>query len=88
MTFTRCGNRRADRCESCSRLYAADTFQLIRAGIAGGKTVPQAVADNPLVFATLTALLRPGARHPPQRWPVPAPPRHRAPLPPRTPPRA
>ena len=55
VTFTRCGNRRADQCESCSRLYAADTFQLIRAGIAGGKTVPETVADNPLVFATLTA---------------------------------
>lgn len=55
VTFTRCGNRRADKCESCSRLYAADTFQLIRAGIAGGKTVPESVADNPLVFATLTA---------------------------------
>lgn len=55
VTFTRCGNRRADRCESCSRLYAADTFQLIRAGIVGGKTVPETVADNPLVFATLTA---------------------------------
>ena len=51
VTFTRCGNRRADRCESCSRLYAADTFQLMRAGIAGGKTVPETVADNPLVFA-------------------------------------
>ena len=55
VTFTRCGNRRADKCESCSRLYAADTFQLLRAGIAGGKTVPETVADNPLVFATLTA---------------------------------
>ena len=52
VTFTRCDNRRADKCESCSRLYAADTFQLIRAGIAGGKTVPATVADNPLVFAT------------------------------------
>ncbi|HYN29463.1 MAG TPA: replication initiator [Dermatophilaceae bacterium] len=55
VTFVRCGNRRADRCPSCSRLYAADTFQLIRAGVAGGKGVPDAVADNPLVFATLTA---------------------------------
>ena len=36
VTFTRCGNRRADKCESCSRVYAADTFQLIRAGIARG----------------------------------------------------
>jgi hypothetical protein len=30
-------------------------FQLIRAGITGGKTVPASVADNPLVFVTLTA---------------------------------
>lgn len=55
VTFVRCGNRRAVRCESCSRLYAADTFQLIRAGVAGGKGVPATVGENPLVFATLTA---------------------------------
>ena len=55
VTFVRCGNRRAEACESCSRLYAADTFQLVRAGIAGGKGVPATVADNPLVFVTLTA---------------------------------
>ena len=55
VTFVRCGNRRADRCPSCSRLYAADTFHLIRAGVAGDKGVPESVADNPLVFATLTA---------------------------------
>ena len=42
VTFVRCGNRRADRCPSCSRLYAADTFHLIRAGVAGGKGVPEA----------------------------------------------
>ena len=30
-------------------------FQLIRAGVAGGKTVPASVAENPLVFATVTA---------------------------------
>ena len=86
VTFTRCGNRRADKCESCSRLYAADTFQLIRAGIAGGKTVPETVADNPLVFATLTApSFGPVHGTPPERRPVPPPPRHRPPLPPRTP---
>ena len=50
----RCGNRRANVCPSCSRLYAADTFQMIRSGVTGGKTVPETVADNPLVFATLT----------------------------------
>ncbi len=30
-------------------------FHLIRAGVSGGKTVPETVADNPLVFATVTA---------------------------------
>lgn len=55
VTFVRCGNRRAEQCPSCSRLYAADTFHLIRAGVAGGKGVPESVVDNPLVFATLTA---------------------------------
>ena len=51
----RCGDRRVDRCPSCSRVYAADTFHLIRSGVAGGKGVPTTVARNPLVFATLTA---------------------------------
>jgi hypothetical protein len=55
VTHVRCGNRRAAECPSCSRLYAADMFHLIRAGVVGGKTVPEAVAENPLVFATLTA---------------------------------
>jgi hypothetical protein len=55
VTHVRCGNRRAAECPSCSRLYAGDMFQLIRAGVAGGKTVPAAVAENPLVFATVTA---------------------------------
>ena len=50
-----CGNRRADRCPACSRVYARDTFELIRTGLLGGKQVPESVADNPLVFATLTA---------------------------------
>jgi hypothetical protein len=54
-TLVRCGNRRASACPSCSRLYAGDMFQLIRAGVTGGKTVPEHVAENPLVFATLTA---------------------------------
>jgi hypothetical protein len=51
----RCGNRRALECPSCSRVYAADTFHLIRTGVTGGKGVPEHVSDNPLVFATLTA---------------------------------
>ena len=55
ITHVRCGNRRASVCPSCSRLYAADMFQLIRAGVAGGKSVPASVGENPLVFATATA---------------------------------
>ena len=50
-----CGNRREDVCPSCSRVYARDTFAMIRAGITGGKTVPESVAENPLLFATFTA---------------------------------
>lgn len=50
-----CGNRRASKCPACSRVYARDTFELIRAGVAGGKQVPDTVADNPMVFLTLTA---------------------------------
>ena len=55
VTYIRCGNRRASVCPACSRVYAADVFHLIRAGVIGGKTVPESVAENPLLFATLTA---------------------------------
>ncbi|BFV58075.1 replication initiator protein RepSA [Kitasatospora sp. CMC57] len=52
-----CGNRRASRCPSCARTYSADTFHLIRAGLAGDqdKGVPATVRTHPRVFATLTA---------------------------------
>ncbi|HEY9289909.1 MAG TPA: replication initiator [Microlunatus sp.] len=53
--YRACGNRRADVCPSCSRTYARDTFAMIKSGVAGGKTVPETVADNPLLFVTLTA---------------------------------
>ncbi|MGP3683939.1 replication initiator [Streptomyces sp. IBSNAI002] len=52
---TACGNRRSSRCPACSRIYAADTYHLIRAGLTGGKTVPDTVRTHPRVFATLTA---------------------------------
>lgn len=55
LTYVRCGNRRASECPACPRIYAADTFHLIRSGVTGGKTVPHHVAANPMVFATLTA---------------------------------
>ncbi|MEU8954533.1 replication initiator [Streptomyces sp. NPDC048518] len=53
--LTACGNRRASVCPACSRLYQADTYQLVRAGLVGGKAVPETVDTHPRVFATLTA---------------------------------
>jgi hypothetical protein len=50
-----CKTRRASRCPPCADVYRADTYQLIRAGLSGGKGVPAAVADHPCVFATFTA---------------------------------
>jgi hypothetical protein len=49
-----CGDRRAAVCPSCARVYRGDTFQLVRAGLAGGKSVPAGVAGHPAVFATFT----------------------------------
>jgi hypothetical protein len=53
--YTACGNRRASVCPACSRLYRADTYQLIKAGLVGGKSVPASVARHPCVFVTATA---------------------------------
>ena len=54
--FTRCNNRRATVCPSCSDLYSRDTWQLIHAGLHGGHhDVPATVTDHPQVFVTLTA---------------------------------
>ena len=55
VVYRACGNRRADVCPSCSRTYARDTFAMVRAGLVGGKTVSETVADNPLLFVTFTA---------------------------------
>ncbi len=50
-----CKTRRASRCLPCAEVYRADTYQLIRAGLTGGKGVPDTVASHPCVFTTLTA---------------------------------
>jgi hypothetical protein len=50
-----CGNRRASVCPSCSKLYQNDAYQIVRAGLAGGKGVPEQVAEHPAVFPTFTA---------------------------------
>ncbi|MGW1881282.1 replication initiator [Streptomyces sp. NPDC001970] len=53
--LVRCRNRRATVCAPCSRLHAGDTFHLVRAGLIGGKNVPDAVRSRPRLFITLTA---------------------------------
>src|SRR5262245_45622105 len=50
-----CKTRRASRCPPCAEVYSADTYQLIRAGLSGGKGIPDRVAAHPCVFTTLTA---------------------------------
>ncbi|MBM0276398.1 replication initiator [Micromonospora tarensis] len=50
-----CGNRRQSRCEPCARLHQGDTYQVVVSGLAGGKSVPDAVRSHPRVFATFTA---------------------------------
>lgn len=54
--LTRCNNRRALACPSCSDLYARDIWQLIHAGLDGGHHgIPNTVAHHPQLFVTLTA---------------------------------
>jgi len=53
--YKACGNRRVSACPSCAETYRRDAFQLIRAGLIGGKGVPDHVAAHPAVFATFTA---------------------------------
>jgi len=50
-----CKTRRASLCPPCAEVYRADTYQLIRAGLTGGKGVPATVAGHPCVFTTFTA---------------------------------
>ncbi|MCT2281522.1 plasmid replication initiator protein, partial [Micromonospora chalcea] len=53
--YTACGNRRSRVCPACAQTYQRDAFQLLRAGLIGGKGVPESVAQHPAVFATFTA---------------------------------
>jgi hypothetical protein len=50
-----CGNRRESVCPACSQVYKRDARQLVRAGLAGGKGIPDTITAHPCVFATLTA---------------------------------
>ena len=53
--YKACGNRRTSACPSCAEIYRRDAFQLIRAGLVGGKGIPEHVSGHPAVFATFTA---------------------------------
>ena len=53
--LTACGNRRESRCPSCAATYRADAYQLVRAGLEGGKGVPDSIAGHPRLFVTFTA---------------------------------
>jgi hypothetical protein len=53
--YKACGNRRITVCPGCAETYCRDAYQLIRAGLIGGKGIPLAVAGHPAVFVTLTA---------------------------------
>lgn len=50
-----CKTRRASQCPPCAEDYRTDTYQVIRAGLSGGKGIPGSVAQRPCVFTTLTA---------------------------------
>jgi hypothetical protein len=50
-----CGNRREAVCPSCAEVYRGDAFQIVAAGLRGGKGVPESVATHPTLFVTLTA---------------------------------
>ena len=50
-----CGNRREAVCPACSERYKRDAYQVVRAGLIGGRGVPDDVALHPAVFPTFTA---------------------------------
>ena len=59
-----CKTRRASRCPPCAEVYRADTYQLIRAGLTGGKGIPATVAS--------TRACSPPSPHPPSVRSTPA----------------
>jgi hypothetical protein len=50
-----CGTRRESRCPSCAATYRADAYQLLAAGLKGGKGVPETISEHPRLFVTFTA---------------------------------
>jgi len=50
-----CRNRRSTVCPTCAETYRADSYQLVAAGLQGGKSIPDTVSGHPRLFVTLTA---------------------------------
>ena len=77
--YKACGNRRTSACPSCAETYRRDAFQLLRAGLIGGKGVPEHVCRSPGRVRHLhRPLLRPRP-HPPRPGCTPAPAKPTAP---------
>jgi hypothetical protein len=55
LLYVACKNRRATVCPACAETYRQDTYQLVKAGLLGGKGVPDSVTEHPCFFLTLTA---------------------------------
>jgi hypothetical protein len=55
VVYKACENRRSSRCPACAEVHRQDAKHLVRAGLSGGKGVPDTVASHPAIFATLTA---------------------------------
>lgn len=55
IAYVACKTRRASRCSVCAWIYQGDAYQLIVAGLRGGKDTSEAVAGHPALFVTLTA---------------------------------
>ncbi|MEV6495100.1 replication initiator, partial [Actinoplanes sp. NPDC051633] len=53
--YTPCGNRRASVCPSCAEVYRRDTYQIIKAGLEGGRYGLPPLGDHLAVFLTATA---------------------------------
>jgi replication initiator protein RepSA len=53
--YTPCGNRRASRCPACAEVYRRDTYQLVKAGLEGGRWGIPPLHDHIALFVTATA---------------------------------
>jgi hypothetical protein len=53
--YVPCGTRRASVCLACAETYRRDAYQIVKAGLDGGKGISADVAAHPAIFATFTA---------------------------------